>query len=236
MKEKVRIKINGEEIVGTMFLPDKKKKHKTVVFLNGKGGTKERFYLLAKDYLEKDYVSFCFDFRGRGESLTKTVPPLGSQLKDAKVVLDYLATLPFVDKRNIILVGTSMGGYVALSIPNYKPGIKKLIILEPAYFLPDMENKPYLDITDRDVEEAIEGGMGKARSMKEIGKFAGELYLVIHEKSGHFELMEKVIDIYYNSAVNAKIRKKMEIKGAPHAIFRTPGNQNRARKFIKKLL
>jgi len=76
MREKVRIKIGKDDLAGVLYYPDKREKYPAVIFFNGKGGTKERLFDICQHLLSNGYASFCFDFRGRGESVTKDVPPM----------------------------------------------------------------------------------------------------------------------------------------------------------------
>ncbi|MCH7951767.1 alpha/beta fold hydrolase [Patescibacteria group bacterium] len=234
--ERIEIPINNEKIIGALFYPDKQKQHKVVVFLNGQGGVKERFYLMAEALVNLGYASFAFDFRGRGESASKIVPPLSYQIEDAKKVLDYVVSLPFVNPNDITLIATSMGGYVAASVASDHPGIKKIFLFEPTLLLVKEEDKPYLEITADDVELALKGDVNKMRPIQEIRKFKGELYLILHEKSSYRELMESIIPIFYKNAVKAKKKKKCTLKGARHALFKTHEGRLKATEFVEKLL
>jgi dienelactone hydrolase len=51
-----------------------------------------------------------------------------AQAEDVQVVLDYLGSMPYVDKRNIVVLGQSHGGWTTLAFGtlNY-PGVKALV-------------------------------------------------------------------------------------------------------------
>lgn len=234
--ERVEIPIDNGKIVGSLFYPDKQQKHKAAIFFNGKGGVKERFYSMAEVLVNLGYASFAFDFRGRGESLTKIIPPLSFQIEDAKKVLDYVTSLSFINPNDITLVATSMGGYVAASVANVHPGIKKILLFEPTLLLIKEEATTYLEITADDVELALKGDVNKMRPIREIRDFKGELYLILHEKSSYRELMESIIPIFYDNAIKAKRKKRFTLKGARHALFKTQEGRLKAIEFVEKLL
>lgn len=235
--EKITIKIGQDNIIGTIFHQDKKKKHPLVVLMNGQGGVKERYYSIAKELSIKGYVACCFDFRGKGESTTKSTPPLREHLKDAKAILDYLLSLEYVNPNNITLVGTSMGGYISASIVNYKPGIKKLILLEPSIMLPEHENIPFLEIEAQDIIQAIKGKeLTSARPLQEIARFKGELYLTIHEESRYLEIMDQAINLFKKHAKQAKLIKSFRIRHAPHAVLRESKHQKLVSNLLEKIL
>ena len=170
--EKISVEVDGDVIAGALFFPDKNEVYKVVFLMNGKGGLKERYYSIAKELVKLGYIACCFDFRGRGESQVGTIPPFGNQIDDAKAVVDYVASLSFVNQKDIVLVGTSMGGYVSASLANYKNGIKKIILLEPSILLPKDEQTPYLNIFAEDIERTTKSQhVNAARPLKEIAKY-----------------------------------------------------------------
>jgi dienelactone hydrolase len=235
--EKISVKVDGNVIIGVLFFPNKNRRHKVVFLMNGQGGVKERYYLIAKGLVSLGYVVCCFDFRGRGESQVEAVPPFGNQIDDAKSVVDYVTSLSFVNQKEIALVGTSMGGYVSASLANYKDGIKKIILLEPSILLPEDEKLPYLDISAEDVRRAVKSkSVDAARPLKDIAKYKGSLYLTIHEDSSYFEIMELTLDLFTGHAKSARKVKTIRIKDAPHAILKKVKHRKMVLDELKKFL
>lgn len=92
---------------------------------------------------EMGYAAYCFDFNGgsvmksRSEGRTTDMSVL-TEVKDLEAVIEYLRTLPYVDKENIFLMGCSQGGFVsALVAAKNKYPIKKLSMFYPAFCIPD---------------------------------------------------------------------------------------------------
>lgn len=231
MREKIQLQIDNNNITGFLFFPNKESQHSVVIFFNGSGGTKEYFFKISKFLSLRGYVSFCFDFRGRGESQTKEISPLSFQIKDAQEVIRQVASLPFVKKDDITILATSMGGYVAASVSNISKGIKRIILIAPALYSLDDENKKYTEASVRDFKKEL---IPESRAIKEIRKFKGELFVVFLEKDKI--VPDWINQAYLDNALEVKKKAKLEIKDAEHAIFRTKSGQEKVRKLLEKLL
>ena len=61
-----------------------------------------------------------------------------TEVKDLEAVIEYVSTLPYVNKEQIFLMGCSQGGFVsALVAAKNKYPIEKLCLLYPALCIPD---------------------------------------------------------------------------------------------------
>lgn len=231
MRKKIKLRVDGDIITAVLFFPDKTKQHKAVIFFNGSGGVKERFFTIAEFLALKGLISFCFDFRGRGESPTKQIPPLGFQIKDAQKAIQYVSSLPFAQKNDVTLVATSMGGYIASSAVNIHPGIKKLILIAPSIHLLDDEDRKYTEVGVAGFRKEY---IPQARSIKEIGKFKGEFFVVFlgEDKT----IPNWMAQAYLDSALLVKKKTKLEIKDSEHAIFRTESGREKVKKLLEKIL
>ncbi|MFJ8063596.1 alpha/beta hydrolase family protein [Psychrobacillus sp. NPDC096426] len=146
MTESFSILCDQVRLSGVLHLPDgiQNKKVPLIVLLHGFVGSKvgehRLFVKAARNFSEKGYAVFRFDFSGCGESdgdyadVTVT-----KQLKEVQVVLDYVSNLKEVDANNIILIGHSLGGAVASLTAAGNQQIRKLILWSPVA-------KPYEDI------------------------------------------------------------------------------------------
>lgn len=91
---------------------------------------------------ELGYAAFTYDFNGggiisksSGKSIDMTVL---TEVEDLKAVIGYVKQLPDVDATDITLLGCSQGGLVsALTAKEAGEEIKKLILLYPAFCIPD---------------------------------------------------------------------------------------------------
>ena len=107
-----------------------KRSKKTVIFLHGllsdKRGTKSQYF--ANYCRKKNYSFLCFDFRGHGMSSGNfTDFGVGDWYKDLCNVIKSLKI------NNILLIGSSMGGWVAMLYAlRFPKKVKKLIGIAPA--------------------------------------------------------------------------------------------------------
>ena len=95
-----------------------------LVFIHGILGFWRNFYSISQAF-KRNHTSLLYDQRGHGQSFHKepyTVRQLAQDLKD---LLDFLKWSP------VILVGHSLGGYVACLLAYYYPQyVKKMIIVD----------------------------------------------------------------------------------------------------------
>lgn len=92
---------------------------------------------------EMGYAAYCFDFNGgsimksRSDGKTTEMSVL-TEVNDLETVIDYVRTLPYVNKDKIFLMGCSQGGFVsALVAAKNKYPIEKICLFYPALCIPD---------------------------------------------------------------------------------------------------
>jgi pimeloyl-ACP methyl ester carboxylesterase len=123
MQKPVTFKNCGQDIFGTLHLPDKKFKRPCagMVLLHGFAGNRfephQLFVKMSRRLEAEGIASFRFDFRGCGESegafenLT-----LDGLFSDARAAIAFMRSLKEIDTGRIGLLGLSLGGAVAAAI------------------------------------------------------------------------------------------------------------------------
>lgn len=132
MKEKVfylkqcdNIKIAAEIYVPKEF--DKNKEYPAIIVVHPAGGVKEQTAgLYAQKLAEKGFVTLAYDAAYQGESggEPRYVEDPASRVEDVRSAVDYLTTLPFVDKDNIGVLGICAGGGYAFNAAETEMRIK----------------------------------------------------------------------------------------------------------------
>ena len=132
MKEKVhynqtysKIKIAGELYKPENF--DKHKKYPAIIIVHPAGGVKEQVAgLYAKKIAEQGFVTLAYDAAYQGESGGEPhyLENPASRVEDVRSSVDYLTTLPFVDKDNIGVLGICAGGGYAFNAAETEMRIK----------------------------------------------------------------------------------------------------------------
>ncbi|MBC8543738.1 alpha/beta hydrolase family protein [Bianquea renquensis] len=130
-------------IYGVVYIPqDAGEKMPTVIFSHGFGGNYQVGTQYAEALAAKGYVVYCFDFCGgspgsRSDGSTLEMSVFTEQA-DLEAVIEMMKEQPFVDSRNIFLMGTSMGGAVsAITAAAHEDEIQGAILLYPAFILVD---------------------------------------------------------------------------------------------------
>ena len=123
MKEKVFYNqtYNNVKIAGELYKPenfDVNKKYPAIVVVHPAGGVKEQVAgLYAKKLSERGFVTLAYDAAYQGESGGEPhfLERPSSRVEDVRSSVDYLTTLPFVDKDNIGVLGICAGGGYAFN-------------------------------------------------------------------------------------------------------------------------
>ena len=155
-------------IRGMELLPDgfeeKSKDGFPVAILSHGFGANMTLSMPYGEFLAKNgYAVFMFDFcggslpgtgksTGRPEDMT-----IETEIGDLLNVINYAKGRPYTDKKNIYLLGGSQGGFVsALAAARHPDEIRKLILLYPAFCIPDDARSGRLGGTNYDKDNPPE--------------------------------------------------------------------------------
>lgn len=188
-------------IRGTEYLPimNDETKVKALIISHGFGANATHFEYFGEKLASLGYAVYTFDFcggytPGEGKSDGNTLDmSVESEVKDLKVVLEYVSSLPYIDNKSISLLGSSQGGLVSAIVAARTTTIDKLILICPALSIPDNAREGCLAGTKFDTTNFPETlqclSMTISRkyfdavvhmdTFKEIAPFQGEV-LIIH--------------------------------------------------------
>ena len=132
MKEKVYYNqtYNNVKIAGGLYKPenfDSTKKYPAIIVVHPAGGVKEQVAgLYAKKLAEKGFITLAYDAAYQGESGGEPhfLENPASRVEDVRSSVDYLTTLPFVDRDNIGVLGICAGGGYAFNAAETEMRIK----------------------------------------------------------------------------------------------------------------
>lgn len=125
--------VDGDLVVGTLYLPDGTKPVPGVVYCQGFGGTRE--YIapdLGERFTEAGTALLAFDHRGFGDSegrAHRIVPE--EQVDDVRTATLFLTTCPEIDPDSIGLLGVSFGGAVAVAAAASEPAVRATVSCVP---------------------------------------------------------------------------------------------------------
>jgi pimeloyl-ACP methyl ester carboxylesterase len=132
--EKHRVAIPGGALALALHLPDATTRTPCVVACHGLSASKDSDkYLLLGDALPAAGLALArFDFRGCGESSgVEEETTIASRMEDVEAVLSMLGAHPRLDGR-FGLLGSSLGGFVALQVAARRPGLPLVTWNAPA--------------------------------------------------------------------------------------------------------
>ncbi|MFC1925428.1 alpha/beta hydrolase [Chloroflexota bacterium] len=123
MKESVHLKVDGNDILGELYLPDGEKPFPTLCLCHGIPSGKPPdpsdggYPLLAEKFTRAGFATLIFNFRGAGISGGDF--DIMGWTRDLQAAIDYLYSHPGVDKSRLYIMGFSGGAaaanYVAAS-------------------------------------------------------------------------------------------------------------------------
>ncbi len=185
---------NGSDsIFGTVYKPaDTSGRKPVVVWCHGLGDDSKSADQMCRMFAGKGYIAYAFDFKGGSPQSKSSGDPLKmsvlTEKADLESVIERIRKASFAKKNKIYLAGHSLGGLVA-SLASDEKGVKGLVLLAPAYNVPDLCEVQYPK--NRQVQDSTDFGgimtVGKdfitdAKSVKPykgLSKFKGDV-LIIH--------------------------------------------------------
>ena len=120
MKQKVHFKNGYWTLAGELYLPDgfnEKDKYPALVICHPGGGVKEQTSALYADGMAKNgFIALTFDASHQGESEgePRLLDNPIERSEDIKCGVDYLTTLPYVDRTRIVAAGSCAGAGYAI--------------------------------------------------------------------------------------------------------------------------
>lgn len=141
-EEDVTLSLDGEEIVGTLALPEGAAPGPVVLMLHGFTGDRDEldvsgtdegvFSRTARLWAERGVASLRIDFRGSGDSDGDWEDTTFSgQTADALAAVDWLASDPRFDPGQIAVLGWSQGGLVAAGTAAADPRVASVALWAP---------------------------------------------------------------------------------------------------------
>ena len=191
--KEIKIPHHNRAVNGILYVPQTEQKCPIVIFSHGYNGNKSDFDLHARYLVENNIAAFCYDFCGGSTRDTSGMPTtdmtLFTEKDDLEAVIEVVKKLKIVEKNNIFLFGGSQGGLVtAITADDKSEDIRGLILLYPAFCIPDDWNKRFPKEEDIPGEEEL-WGMKLGRVFFEsirgydvfehVGKYSGHV-LVMH--------------------------------------------------------
>lgn len=161
-------RVGENDIYGMVYLPDEARDGKrlpALVYSPDMNSNHDSGDGYARELAKRGYVVYCFDFRGGHESRSDGDPlqmTLFTEQTDLEAVYDMVVGLPYTDANNIFLMGAGLGGdAAALVAAKYASLIKGLVLLYPAFSLPEDVMRSFPDPDDIPDGQAMGSTVGR---------------------------------------------------------------------------
>lgn len=229
VKETIYQHDDGRKIYGQFYLPDNKAdNYPTMIMSHGLGGSYKDAIIYAEYLASKGYACYIFDFCG-GSTKSMSDGNLSemsviTEVDDLNVVLDSVKNESFVDTDRIVLMGGSQGGLVsALVASDRKDEIAGLVLMFPAFVIPDYVDQLYSNLENTNVDPStLDLPVGKkyiedVKDMDVYEEIKGydKKVLIIHgtdDKVVPIDYSRKAVETYSNAQLEV-------IEGAGHGFY-----------------
>ncbi len=170
---------------------------------------------LQKRLAANGIASLAYDTRGVGESKGNFYDStLQNRLTDAENALEVLFDDNSIDPKKIVIVGTSMGGYVAGRLIGKKPELKGVVLINPSAYGKHTERlrlKPFWEFSYA-IRQA--NSWENSPVFTDLRDFPGAVMTVDSEQDD--VIPKKIKDAY---AAFSRIPNKLILSGIPHAFM-----------------
>lgn len=137
MKQRVNFQHDIWKMVADLYLPesfDKTKQYPAIVCVHPGGGVKEQTIgTYARRLAEAGFITLAFDATHQGESggMPMRLDSPYDRIEDVKCAVDFLTTLPYVDRSHIGVFGVCAGGGYSINAALTEKRIKCVGVVSP---------------------------------------------------------------------------------------------------------
>ena len=125
-QETIRLRSLGDQLVGTLFLPDTEKRSSVLIICHGAGEFKENYFELCELLADRGVATLAIDMHGHGESDgERYYVSMRQWVADVQAAIDFLLTHPRIDGGRIGAFGLSSGGTAILEAALVDPRLKR---------------------------------------------------------------------------------------------------------------
>jgi pimeloyl-ACP methyl ester carboxylesterase len=213
------IPVGGQRIVGTLLGSEGKWGSPGVLFVHGWGGRQEQYVGRARAIGGLGCICLTFDLRGhvmthpQHDSVTRE-----DNLQDVLAAYDVLSSRPGIDARNIALVGSSYGAYLAAIVSGMRP-VRYLALRVPALYKDEGWDTPKTALRldpDFDAFRRRDVGPADNRALCACAEFRGDVLVV--ESENDEIIPPATVKNYLRAFGHARSLTHRVMEGADHGL------------------
>lgn len=226
--QKILLENGGVELVAHIFanhLDPTAVRRPVALFIHGWESNQDRMYDLALELSGVGYLCLTFDLRGHGQSSGNyRLATLQDFLSDCVRAYDFLINQENIDSNRVVVVGSSLGGYLAILLADIRK-VQALVLRAPANY-PDhifnkclyieKQNNPEYERSWRCAPHTI----SENKALDSLNHFCGKVLLV--ESGNDEELPKQILLDYKNSVTEISNLLYSIMENAPHSLTKFP--------------
>lgn len=130
LMESVCLRSHGDDLAGTLFLPEGEAPAPALIICHGAGEYKENYFELCEILAARGLAALAIDMHGHGASAGERYHVnMREWVADVRAAIDFLANHPRIDQDKIGAFGLSSGGTAILEAAIKEPRLRALVAL-----------------------------------------------------------------------------------------------------------
>lgn len=207
--------VDGEKVVGALFLPDGMSSASDVVIIShGFASCADLLRAKAKSFALAGVPAMVYDFRGgsndsKSDGATEAMS-VSTEMADLNAMIDAIKKKPGFENTRIYLIGESLGGLITAMVGANRDDVSGLFLCFPAFHTPENARTSFK--TKEDIPQSIDMFGMRTGSLfwqelwdldlyTEITKYTGDVLIFYGTKDPAvpFQYIKKANDVYLNS-------------------------------------
>ncbi len=218
MLKAVTFSSHGEEVHGTLIIPQKlKNKNPGVVLIHGFGSNEKNYIPLGERLAEIGIVAFTINLRGhKGNNNVEDFLKVKDGFEDGLASFDFLTSFEFIDKERIGICGASFGGGICAYVSGRRK-VKSIVLRAPATYSDYLLNLTLPEILKEEGDKFNNmENIFDTIPIKSLEEFKG--YLLIITSENDEVIPKRMTDAFLHAARNAAHKDLTKIKDATHGL------------------
>jgi uncharacterized protein len=182
--KRIQFTSDGLTLKGRLLYPKEKKGNlPAILLIHGWASNQRKDVEYSKSLVEMGYVCMTFDLGGHGESSGDKIKVSRREyVKETIDAYDYLTSLNWIDNRNIHIVGSSFGCYLA-AILSGKRKVKSLLLRAPQNYPDEKYSEPKVLLQGDKLKKWRKSPLTSraSKSLRSINKFKGKIMIIQSE-------------------------------------------------------
>ncbi|MBA3062410.1 MAG: alpha/beta hydrolase [Atribacteria sp.] len=231
--EYITLEVNAQKLRGMVHFPSGKGSFPAVALFHGGGGQRMEshfiFVKLSRLLAKNKIITARFDFRGSGESEGEFQEmTISQEVEDGMRIMDFLAGHPLVNRKQLGILGLSLGGCIARLVATERDDIKCLVLWSTVADFEELikqnqtkekfkefAREGYIDFGGNRMGKSFLTTLSQVKKLETLSAYQGEV-LIVHGTEDQSVPLEHAYK-FKKILPSSRLKK---IKGADHTYNR----------------